>query len=407
MKYSLVNRLLRRNTSPARIVGFIISNIIGLAIVAGALQFYSDARSFWEEDSVVRKGYIVVNKMVTSANTLGSASADFSSDEIRDIEAQPWARRVGAFRKADFHVSASVDMASAGGGASAGRGGSLSTAMFLEAVPDDFMDVNVSGWEWSPSAEEVPLVISKDYLALYNFGFAASAGLPKLSGATVSGLPLTLRLSGDDGRQVVMHARVAGYSTRFNTILAPASFIEYMNGYFNHAQSRGVSSSSRLIIDVSSPGDTRIDEYLAARDMETAGDGKASQASYLLKVVVGLVMCVGGLICVLSLFILMLSISLLMEKNRPKLHALLMLGYSPGVVARPYINIIGVSCCGAALMAIGGIMLLRMFYLSPLEAMGASPAHFPVAIPVVCGMAAIIITVNNVAVKRRVLSAFR
>lgn len=405
MKYSLVNRLLRRNTSPARIAGFIISNFIGLAIVAGALQFYSDARSFWEEDSVVRKGYIVVNKVVTSANTLGSASSDFTSGEISDLEAQPWARRVGAFRKADFHVNASVDMGAAGNGA--GGRGALSTAMFLESVPDDFMDVNVSGWEWSPSAEEVPLVISKDYLALYNFGFAASTGMPKLSGATVSGLPLTLRLSGDDGRQVVVHARVAGYSTRFNTILVPSSFIEYMNGYFNGTARKGCSSPGRLIVDVSSPGDTRIGEYLSARGMETAGDGKASQASYLLKVVVGLVTCVGGLICVLSLFILMLSISLLMEKNRQKLHSLLMLGYAPGVVARPYINIIAVACSGAAVMAIGGILLLRMFYLPPLEAMGASPAHFPVTVPVVCGMAAIIITVNNVAVKRRVRSAFR
>lgn len=46
----LVSRLLRKNTSVPRIVGFVISNFIGLAIVLGGLQFYQDARGIWEAD---------------------------------------------------------------------------------------------------------------------------------------------------------------------------------------------------------------------------------------------------------------------------------------------------------------------------------------------------------------------
>ena len=57
----MLTRLLRKNTSKARIVGFVLSNFIGLAIVTGALQFYLDARSIWEsDDSFIRSDYLVI-----------------------------------------------------------------------------------------------------------------------------------------------------------------------------------------------------------------------------------------------------------------------------------------------------------------------------------------------------------
>ena len=38
----IINRLLRKNMSPARIAGFVLSNFIGLAIVVAGLQFFQD-----------------------------------------------------------------------------------------------------------------------------------------------------------------------------------------------------------------------------------------------------------------------------------------------------------------------------------------------------------------------------
>ena len=67
----LISKLLRKNTSGARIAGFILSNFIGLAIIGAGLQFYLDARSIWDsDDSFIKTDYLVVNKKVTSANTL-------------------------------------------------------------------------------------------------------------------------------------------------------------------------------------------------------------------------------------------------------------------------------------------------------------------------------------------------
>lgn len=420
MKYPLVSRLLRRNTSTARIAGFILSNFIGLTIVAGALQFYKDAKSLWHEpDSFVRSDYLVINKRVTSGNTLDMGSNDFTPEDIREIESQPWVRSVGEFKRADFRVNAHVgfdDIRRTGAHDTRTRSdGTLSTAMFFEAVPDSFLDFPLSEWRWTPESGEVPVVISKDYLALYNFGFATGAGLPQLSGSTVSGIPLTLELTSEDGsKRVALNGRVAAYSKRFNTILVPETFIDYMNAQLStrhddtsDAGDSNTHNPSRLIIDVSSPGDTAIAPWLEQHHFEVAGDKSASSAAYLLKIIVTIVVTIGSVISLLSLFILMLSISLLMEKNRSKLHSLLMLGYNPADVAAPYWNIITIACCGATLLSAAAIAVLRAFYLAPLRGLGAEGGSFWTTVWTLLIMAALIIGLNFLSVYRRVISTWR
>lgn len=393
----LTTRLLRKNMSAGRIAGFILSNFIGLAIVLGGLQFYLDARSIWESDSsFVKSDYLVINKKVTSANTLGEKLDGFSEAEVNELKSQPWVRDVGEFSATDYKVWAKVEQG--------GRG--LSTSMFFESIPDKFVDVAGSQWYFNENIPEVPIIISKDYLTLYNFGFAAGTGMPRMSENIMSGVPLTLKLSSNDGeREMTFQGHIAGYSNRLNTILVPAAFMDYTNRQLGNPGHQLLPQ--RLIIDVSSPGDVAIGEYLTAHDYELAGDKSGSQASFLLKVVVGIVLAVGIMITLLSFFILLLSISLLMEKNRDKLHALLMLGYDLGSVGRPYAVLAVGASCGALVLAIVSVVLLRASYLPPLEGLGAIPGSLWIS--VVCGvvLTLLIIIFNLISIRRKVKKSWR
>ena len=390
----LISRLLRKNTSKARIAGFVLSNFIGLVIVLGAIQFFRDAQSIWSsDDSFIRSDYLVINKKITSSNTLG-ASSEFSEAEISELGAQPWVRRIGRFSANDYRVLAGMR--------SGDRG--MSTYMFFESIPDDFIDVPRSQWDYRPGSDEVPIILSKDYLTLYNFGFATSAGLPQLSEGLMSSIPLSLTLTSDDGlRKRTLNGRVAGYSNRLNTILVPQSFMDETNGSLGTGEAR---QPSRLIIDVSSPGDVAITKYLESHDLEVAGDKSASSASFLLRVVAGIVFAIGTLITILSLFILMLSVSLIMEKNRDKLHSLLMLGYDLKVVGRPYVNLVIFASFTAYMLSIAGVYALRAYYIEPLRGLGATPS--PVWITPVAGavMTCAIIAVNIISVGKRVRKSF-
>lgn len=393
---NLIAKLLRKNTSKARLLGFVLSNFIGLLIVAGAVMFYFDSRSvFGDEQSVVNSDFLVVNKKVTSASTLGDRqSTRFSADEIVGLKLQPWVRRIGEFNSSDFRVYASV---SAGG-----RG--METALFFESVSDDFVDVPQRDWDYQDGDDTVPIIIPKDYLALYNFGFANSAGLPQLSEQLISGIPLGLYMRSEDGtKSLSIKGRIAGFSNRLNTVLVPDAFMRYANSLLGSDTN---TSPSRLIIDVSSPGDVAIEKYLEDNDMEVSGDKSKSSAAYILKIVVGIVMAVGSIITVLSLFVLMLSVSLLIEKNRSAIHRLLMLGTPLRDIAKPYISMITFGSIAACILVVAALISLRFLYINVLESFGNNAMGIIYAILIGVVLTAVIIIVNIIAVKRKVKAAW-
>lgn len=394
---NLTARLLRRNISVPRIAAFVFSNLVGLAIIVGALQFYEDAGSLWRnDDSFLSSDYLVVNKRVTTSGLWNETQEGFSESEVEDLRSQPWVRDVGEFTSSGYKVLASV---------APGNGRGMSTMLFFESVPDGFLDDLPAGWAFREGDTTVPIMISKDYLALYNFGFAGSAGLPQLSEELISTIPLSLELLSDDGsRRINLQGRIAGFSNRLNTILVPESFMEWCNRQLGGEESE---SPSRLVVNVSSPGDVAISDYLDSHGLEVGGNRAGSSASFLLRLVVGLIVAVGAIISLLSFFLLLLSVSLIMEKNRDKIHTLLMMGVPLGSVAAPYIRIVSAATCVAFLLAIGVGIALRMWYLEPLRALGATGGNVVIAPAVALAVSLLLLSLNVVSIRRKVRKSWR
>lgn len=389
---NIVWRLLRSNISPGQIIGYAFANFAGLAIVITAVQFYRDVTAGWNsDDTMISSDYIILSKRVEGMGGLfGAVSTGFSRADIDSIEAQPWCRRIGAFTSSRYNVQTSVEMQ--------GRG--MSTSMFFESIPDEFFDVNPDGWAFDPSAPgEIPIILSKDYLALYNFGFAAARGLPQVSESMIKMVPLSVSISGN-GRQMEMPARIVGFSSRLNTIAVPQSFMDWANGRF---ASETTGDPSRLIVEVSSPGDPAIASFIERHDWETAGDKlNSGRASYFLSVVTSVVIAVGAVISALAFFILMLSIYLLIQKNRRKIHDLMLLGYTPAAVAVCYYRLVAAVNIGVLAAAAAVMLAARHLWSRSLEAMGASVS--PPWTALLIGAAIIgIVTAANIATIRRLI----
>lgn len=393
---NMVTRLLRKNLSKAQIIGFTLSNLVGLAIVVAGLQLFVDVYPIWDnEDSFIRKDYLVVNKRVDSVQ-YGDNVSDFTDEDIAALEQQPWVRSVGRFSTASFPVYGSV--------ASPGQRHALSTYMFFEAIPKEYIDVPKSQWHFEEGSTEVPIIISKDYLALYNFGFAATAGLPQISENVLGSVPLQLSLQSEDGNSAMaMRGRIVGFSNRLNTILVPQEFLDWANLRFGDG-SRILPK--RLIIDVSSPGDVAIAKYMDDHGWEIAGDKSSSQASFFINVITGVVVGVGLLVTVLSFFILFLSISLLMQKNKEKLRSLIMLGYPLKEVGRPYRHLIILVSVIAFLLALVMMVVLRSMYITSVEGMGGGGHSVYLSVGVGLLLTLLTILFNVVAVNRRVKDSF-
>lgn len=392
----LIRKLLYKNLSKAQLLGFVLSNFVGLAILTLGIQFWEDARPIWEDsDSFMSKDYLVINKKINGSNTLGDSSAVFTADQIKEIQQQPWSRRVAPFTAADYRIYASLSQN--------GRG--MSTALFFEAIPDEFIDVADNAWSFKEGDTEVPIIISKDYLSLYNFGFAGTAGLEQLSEQTIGAVPMTITIRPDDGSgDVYLQGRIVGFSNRLNTILVPQEFMDWSNARFSSRSAP--ADPSRLIIDVSSPGDVAITRFMQERDYEVAGDKAASGATFLVNVITSVALVVGALITLLSFFILMLSISLLMQKNRAKIHSLIMQGVDLRVISGVYTRLTAAINLLAWLLAAGSMFLFRSLYLHSVRALGARAADPRLALGIGLALTLLMIALNTLFIRRRVHSSF-
>lgn len=392
MTRSLVWRLLRRNISVGQLAGYALANLVGLTIVLTAIQFYSDFTNGTEGDNFEATDYLILSKRVSALNTLTGMSAEFTPEEVADISSQPWARKTGEFASADFNVYASMELG--------GRG--MSTYLFFESVPDEFFDVKPKGWTFSEDDPVIPIIISKDYLTLYNFGFAAGRGLPQLSEDLIKKVPLTIRLSGN-GRAGIFKARIVGFSSRLNTIAVPETFMEWANSIYAESQSE---NPSRIIVEVTDPGNPVITEYMDNHGYEIAGDKMDSgKMTFFMNIATGVVIAVGAIISLLAFFILILSINLLMQKNGRTIHDLLLLGYSPVEVSRHYFILTGTINFLVLILSAAIMLCAASWWGGKLDAldMGRSSV-FPALLIGILIMGAItlcnIITINKAVSKR-------
>ena len=388
---NIIWKLLRQHISKGQLIGFAIANLIGLTIVLLAVQFYRDVRPvFNDEESFIRKDYLLITRAVTGAGAMMGNNSEFSDADISDLEAQPWCRQVGRFLNSDFAIDARLGV---------GSGHAMRSQFFFEAIPDEFIDIDPDQWGFNPTKPDVPVIISRDYLSLYNFGFAATQGMPKISEGQAEMIPLEFTLSGN-GQRDVMPGRIVGFSNRLNTVIVPEEFMEWANARYG----TGIKQQpQRLIVEVSSPGDVKIEQYMDEHHYEVAGDKMStSKANYFLTVISGIVIAVGIIISLLSFFVLMLSIYLLLQKNTRKLQDLLLLGYSPREVSKPYILLV-VGLNAAVLVAAIVLMLLgRTTYMGMIHAFGVSGAGIGVAVLVGILIMGAITAGNIHAIRRKV-----
>ncbi|WP_101543036.1 hypothetical protein [Bacteroides cutis] len=355
----LVWKLLRQHISLGQLSGFFLANLFGMMIVLLSIQFYRDILPiFTQGDSFIKKDYIIVTKRISTLSSLAGKNNTFSKDEINELKEQFFTRNVGAFTPSLFKVSAGLSMQK--------TGIHLSTEMFFEAVPDEYVDVSLDKWIFDKDSKIIPIIIPRNYLNLYNFGFAQSRSLPKLSEGVMSLMQMDIIMHGNEHVEQYK-GNIVGFSNRLNTILVPQSFINWANKTFAPERE---AYPSRLIIEVKNPTDTAIAQYFQKKNYETEGDKlDAGKTTYFLRLITGIVMGIGLFISVLSFYILMLSIFLLLQKNTIKLENLLLIGYSPNRVSLPYnILTVGLNLL-VLLLSIGGVTWIRIYYTETIRAL--------------------------------------
>lgn len=396
---NLVWKLLRQHISIPQFLGFFFANLVGVVIILLGVQFYNDIQAVYHgEDSFMKADYLIVNKKIGAMSTISGKSNSFTEAEVKDINSQGFVVKIGAFTPSSFDVKASFNIDGFT---------NFTTDMFFESVPDDFVDVASELWVYTEGSSEIPIILPKNYLDLYNFGYAQGKGLPKLSEGILGAMKLKIRIAGQ-GRMDEYDGKIVGFSSRLNTILVPEAFMQWANS--EYADGSKGKEVTRLIMEVDNPTDDAIAKYLQDNNYQTDEDKlDASKTTYMLRVIVSIVMAVGLVISVLSFYILMLSVFLLVQKNSSKLENLLLIGYSPTKVSFPYQALtVGLNVL-VLVLAIAILFIVRNIYLGMFESFFPD-LEVPSIMPaIVVGLVLLLVVsiFNVIAVYNKVMSIWK
>ena len=360
----LIWKLLRKHISIFELAVFFVANLIGMAVILAGVQIYSDLSPMLSgEESLIGNDYMIISHPI---ERVGGETPKITAEEIDALRHESFVADLGVFASSKFRVDGGIEF----------KGQKMSTMMFFEAVPDNFIDVDTDNWHFTEGEELIPIILPRNYLNLYNFGFSQTQGLPNITEEMIKRVEIDIRIKGN-GYADSYIGSVVGFSDRLNTILVPMAFIEWAN---SHYSTEIKNDATRLILEVKNPSDPAVVSYMEEHGFVAEGKpSESSKALFLLQVCIAIIIGIGAIFSLLSIIILTLSIYLLLQKNISKLENLVLIGYKPIYVAMPYILMTIILNISILTISIGAVMYAQVLYMGYLGSLfgielTASPA---------------------------------
>lgn len=300
-----------------------IGTVIGLCLLLIAVQVYTDINYAIEHND--NDQYLVIKKQITTLNTIGITSSEFTESQIEDLEKQSFVSNLAPFKSGNG-VEVMAVMSIEGGNFPP-----FSTLAFFESVPDQFIDVETKEWDWKKGSKEVPIILPNTFLDAYNYGIAPSMGAPQASKSLIGSIRFTLKIRGDKG-STVFYGRVVNFSDRVNSILVPEDFLSHLNkNYGSDKETR----PSRIILSTPNKSNPEIQAYLKKNSYETNKDQlKENIIQQITSNLFFFLIVIGLIIIFLAALLFLLYSQIIINKSKDEIKTLLLLGYKWEIITK-------------------------------------------------------------------------
>lgn len=339
----MLNKVLWKNKSRWQTIGASIGIFIGLFLLLFALQVYLDVQ-------VLTKGarddnFLVINKIFEKNY---GKPLEFSQEEFNEISRQPFFNQVDAFESNEYKVSLSSQAMG------------FRTLLFFQSLPHSFLGVDTTLFQWK-KGDKIPIVLSSDYLALYNFGFAPSQGLPKFSASSIGLVDFKITVSGK-GQFEQFDGYVCGFTPNVNSILVPEFFMAYANEKFGEASEAKLPT--QIIASTDNPYSVALEQFLDDHNYEISRGGLiGGELKTTLYLLVFLIVTIGIIIVGLSMLVFILNFQVLVAQASHDIQLLIQLGYRDQqiakVLARNLLRLFGI-----VVVAVFALLLPTKYILS-------------------------------------------
>jgi len=288
---------------------------IGVLLLLCSIQMYINIDALLKNKNAKKDGYdyISITKKVTNENMAQDHS--FSDADISEL------KKLSLIDDATGLVANKFLVKATGGGAVP-----FTADMFLEAIDENFIDTLPPTFNWKEGQTLIPVIISSDYLELYNTVFAPSRDLPQVSEKTLSTIIVQLEFIGNSGTQT-FRGNIVAVSDRINSVLVPKNFLEWANQQFGN---KVKSDPSRIFLKTKDANNPELLSFLQQKDYHINKDKtKFGRVKQVLQMIVTGLAGFGILVVLLAMVLFSFYLQLMIAKSKENLQLLLTIGYSP------------------------------------------------------------------------------
>lgn len=313
---------------------------------------------------------IFINREVKLTDSIGITNAQISPKLLETIRAVPGVTLAEPIQR--NHFPASVEI---GGGAIP----TIASEIFLESIPSELFNPSIADWYWKSGDTAVPILVPRQFLNLYNFGFAPGKGLPPISENAAMRVSFKLiAYPSHGGPPVLFSASIAGFSDQIESILVPTSFLTWANHEFGTQSSSG---TNRIAVALENPDSTAFHNLLEKQNL-VSSHGTRENARLQILLDLALVVIGTSGICIVIL-ILLLHISEaenVIAEHQERILKLYFLGHPPSALIREMITIRLINCWIPAIVGLSLVWLSRSPIISYLESAGLGTTTHPSSI---------------------------
>lgn len=296
-------------------------------------QLFVDIESILTKDTdVFGSNCVVISKKVSVLKSINKRGIYFTDDEKKDLRMQGFTKSVSEFNVATFEVSATI-------GGSSGMS-MLNSDLFFESIPSQFLDVETKDWTWEEGSPVIPIIIPENYINLYNFGYAESQNLPVISPKMISSVKFDIDIQGERGKGSYK-GRIVGFSKKINSILVPEDFLNWANTHYGKGNN---DKANRLLVEFSDPTDEAILRFFKEHHYNIdENDLQVNKLKFIFKTALSFSLIIALIIIALSIASVLLSFSLVIQRNIEQFSTLYSLGFPISTIGRYYRIVLGVS----------------------------------------------------------------
>ncbi|MCI3937437.1 hypothetical protein MQX03_09500 [Chryseobacterium aahli] len=291
---------------------------IAFILVLSCLQLYENANKLFGSKSSEGNYWLTFSKKMTPDNIGRKELLGFNENDIAQLKKWTEIKNVYPFSANEFKASA--------------NGGDFIpfyTDLYFESVDLKAIDVPVTEEEFKVKGDEIPIIISREYLNLYNYGFALNQGLPQISEDFAKKIEINLNITVNKENKTYK-GKLIGLSDRIHSVLIPKKFLDSLNLATKPELATQPKIFNRVLVQVADSGDEKLISKMNKNGYESNQESlRSAKIKSKLFLVLKAIAVLGIFIFALCLYIIVSFIKIQFLEKQEEVSIKNSLGYSP------------------------------------------------------------------------------